>query len=189
MSPNGKFVPAVHRWTDALGRPIDCIHRFSSQVVGLSHSNKYGRDRMAFLNHLTRGTKLLLVPEPDNPYDRNAVLVYMEGDVENDLGYLYSSAAKKICRMIECGATFSAEVYYVYRKPRSNYPEVCIIYLYQLTPMTTNRRPIRKGASEYNGVGRRSPREAPLAPNVPTFPTVRSEPVSLWARIRRFLLG
>jgi hypothetical protein len=157
-------------------------------VVGLSHPNKYGRDRTAFVNHLTRGTKLVLIPEPDNPYDRNAILIYIQGDLENDVGYLYSSAAKKISRMIECGATFSAEVYYIYRKPRSSYPEVCI-YLYQLTSLTTKRRPIRTGAPEYNGGRRGSPKEPPPAPSsVPTFRTIQAEQVSFWAKIKRFLL-
>ena len=189
MSVNDTSAPAEHQWTDALGASIDCIHRFSSQVVGLSHPNKYGRDRMALVNNLSRGTKLVLVPEPDNPCDRNAILVYIEGDLENDLGYLYSSAAKKICRMIECGSTFSAEVYYIYRKPRSNYPEVCV-YLYQLTPMTSNRRPIRKGAPEYNGDRRKSPKETPAAPNnIPTYRTCETEPVGFWTRIKRFFLG
>lgn len=189
MSLNDTSAPAKHQWTDALGRSIECVHRFSSQVVGFSHPNKYGRDRMAFVNHLIRGTKLVLVPEPDNLYDRNAILVYIQGDLENDIGYLYSSAAKKICRMLECGATFSAEVYYIHHKPRSNYPEVCV-YLYQLTPLTTNRRPIRKGAPEYNGGRRTSRREIPLAQSsVPTFIAFEAEEVGFWTKIKRFFLG
>jgi hypothetical protein len=192
MSPNGTSAPAQqHQWTDALGKPVECIHRFSCQVVGLSHTNKYGRDRMGFVNHLTRGTKLVLVPEPDNPYDRNAILVYVEGDLENDLGYLHSSSAKKFCRMMECGATFSAEVYYIYRKPRTNYPEVCI-YLYQLTPMTTNRRPIRKGAPEYRVSRTRLPEEsstvASRSVGVPAFQAVQAEQGGFWTKIKRFFL-
>lgn len=192
MSPNGTSVPAQQQqWTDALGKPVECIHRFSCQVVGLSHTNKCGRDRMGFVNHLTRGTKLVLVPEPDNPYDRNAILVYVEGDRENDLGYLHSSSAKKFCRMMECGATFSAEVYYIYRKPRTNYPEVCI-YLYQLTPMTTNRRPIRKSAPEYRVSRTRLPEEsstvASRSVGVPTFQAVQAEQVGFWTKIKRFFL-
>jgi hypothetical protein len=146
---------------------------------------------MGFVNHLTRGTKLVLVPEPDNQYDRNAILVYVEGDLENDLGYLHSSSAKKFCRMMECGATFSAEVYYIYRKPRTNYPEVCI-YLYQLTPMTTTRRPIRKGAPEYRVSRTRLPEESSTvvsgSVSVPTFQAVRAEQDGFWAKIKRFFL-
>jgi hypothetical protein len=141
---------------------------------------------MAFVDHLIRGTKLVLIPEPDNPYDRNAILFYIQGDLENDVGYLHSSAAKKISRMIECGATFSAEVYYIYRKPRSNYPEVCV-YIYQLTPLTTNRRPIRKGAATYNGGTRRSAKEAsPAAGPVPISRAFQAEQVGFWTRIKRF---
>lgn len=188
MSVNDTSAPAGHQWTDALGSPIECIHRFSSQVVGFSHPNKRGRDRLTLVNNLSRGMKLVLVPEPDNPYDRNAILVYIEGDLENDLGYLYSSTAKKICRMIECGAAFSAEVYYIHHKPRSNYPEVCI-YLYQLTPLTTNRRPIRKDAPEYIGDRSKSPKENPAAPSsIPAFRTFETEQVGVWTRIKRFFL-
>jgi hypothetical protein len=143
---------------------------------------------MAFVNHLTRGTKLVLMPEPDNPYDRNAILIYIQGDLENDIGYLYSSAAKKISRMIECGATFSAEVYYIYRKPRSDYPEICI-YLYQLTPMTTKHRPIRKGAPEYSGQRRKVPKETLPAPSrAPSLQTFQAEPARFWTKIKRFFL-
>ncbi len=89
----------------------------------------------------------MLVPEPDNPVDRNAILVYAADDLENDIGHLHSSAAKYIARMTECGATFSAEVYYIHHGYK-NYPEVCI-FIYQLTPMIRKRRPIRKDAPLY----------------------------------------
>src|ERR1039458_8036080 len=106
--PNGI---AKTNWTDAHGKPIECIHRYSRNIVGLSHPNKHGVDRLPLVKRLTVGTKLVLIQEPDNPLDRNAILIYAADDLENDLGYLESSAAKYIARMMECGATFSAEVY------------------------------------------------------------------------------
>ncbi len=73
-------------WTDAHGNPIQCIHRYSRTVVGVSHSNKRGVDRMNLVQKLKVGTKLVLVPDPDNPTDRNAILVYAADDVENYIG-------------------------------------------------------------------------------------------------------
>jgi hypothetical protein len=93
--------------------------------------------------------------------------------------------------MMECGAKFSAEVYYIYRKPRTNYPEVCI-YLYQLTPMTTNRRPSRKGAPEYRVSRTRLPDEsstvASCSVSVPTFQAVQAEQGGFWTKVKRFFL-
>jgi hypothetical protein len=179
-----------HQWTDAYGKPIECIHRYGCEIVGLSHSNKRGRDRMEFIKHLTIGTKVVLFPEPNNRVDRNAILVYLQGDFENDIGYLYSSGAKRICRMMECGATFSAQVYWINSNPRRQYPEV-FLYIYQLTPTTLTRRPTRKGAPEY----RRTPRTALTNKRRETVELALSEhnqqeQVGIWTRIKRlFLLG
>lgn len=174
----------VRLWTDAHGRPIECIHRYGRTVVGFSHPNKRGVDRMTFVQRLTVGTKLVLVPEPENPVDRNAILVYIEGDLENDIGYLHSSAAKYIARMMECGATFSAEVYYIHHGAQ-NYPEVCV-YIYHLTPMTRTRRPIRKDAPAYKPELPSAKREHNLPVSVPTFGQRIDEQKGegLWDRLR-----
>jgi len=174
-----------HQWTDAHGKPIECIHRYGCQIVGLGHANKHGRDRMLFIKHLTIGTRIVLIPEPNNPLDRNAILVYLQGDFENDIGYLHSSCAKRICRMMECGATFSAQVYWINQNSRRQFPEV-FIFIYELTPMTLVRRPTRKGAPEY----KRPPLTSTLRGAIQT---ALSEPeteerVGIWERIRRSFL-
>ena len=157
-------------------------------VVGFSHPNKRGVDRMNLVQKLKVGTKLVLVPDPDNPVDRNAILVYAADDVENDIGYLHSSAAKYIARMMECGATFSAEVYYIHHGYK-NYPEVCI-FIYQLTPMTQKRRPIRKDAPLYKPELSSARREHVTVEDRPIFESIESHPgnAGLWTRIKRLLL-
>lgn len=134
-------------WTDAKRNPKECIHRFQCQLSGLTHPNKHGVDRHELLREMPVGTQLVLVPEPDNPVDRDAILVYRADDLGNDLGYLHASAAKRFCRMIECGATFSAELCWVDRR-RPDYPTYHL-YLFQLTQMTQKHRPMRHNAPTY----------------------------------------
>ena len=174
-------------WTDARGNPIQCIHRYSRTVVGFSHPNKRGIGRMNLVQKLEIGPKLVLVPEPDNPVDRNAILVYAADDLENDIGHLHSSAAKYIARMMECGATFSAEVCYIHHGYK-NYPEVCV-FIYKLTPMTQKRRPIRKDAPLYKPEPSSARREHVAVEERPIFASIESHPrnTGLWTRIRRLL--
>jgi hypothetical protein len=174
-------------WTDAQGNPIQCIQRYSRTVVGFSHPNRNGVDRINLVQKLKVGSKLVLVPDPDNPVDRNAILVYEGEDLENDVGYLHSSAAKYIARMMECGATFSAEVYYI-RHGFKKYPEVCI-FIYHLTPATQKRRPVRNGAPLYKpkrlSVQRgHSVGSQPILESFALYP----ENTGLWTRIKRLLL-
>jgi hypothetical protein len=135
------------QWTDAHGQPKACIHRYTCSLVGLTHSNKNGTDRLGLARGLQIGTPLTLLPEPDNKYDRNAVLICRRDDLNNDLGYIHATQAKRICRMIECGATFDAEVYWI-DKRKPELPDV-FMFIYQLTPMTSARRPVRYNAPTY----------------------------------------
>ncbi len=135
------------QWTDALGRPKECIYRFQRSLVGLTHPNKQGHNRIALAQKLRTGMQLLLVPEPNNPVDRDAILIYSGDDPGNDLGYLDSIGAKQICRMIECGANFSAEVFWINNHNHA-LPKV-YIYVFQLTATTRSHRPARKNAPRY----------------------------------------
>jgi hypothetical protein len=129
-------------WKDALGRPRECIHRYGAQLVGLTDKNKLGSDRITLVRQLAIGSRLVLLPEPDNSADPNAILVYSEDDLSEDLGYLKTPIAEAICRMMECGATFSAEVRWIdsYDPKR---PEV-FLFMFQLTDMIREMRPIRR---------------------------------------------
>jgi hypothetical protein len=132
---------------DVFGNPIQCVNWFDRHLAGFTHSNKRGLDRLPLIKKLTKGSKIVLVPEPENPYDRNAILLYSTDDLENDVGYLDSVGANQICGLMERGATFSAEVFYVfYEKPDVPFVRIMI---YQLTPALQDHRPIRKGAPVY----------------------------------------
>jgi hypothetical protein len=158
----------VTQFVDAQRHPKECIRRFGRQLKGLSHPNKNGKDRLALARSLSVGTPLVLVPDPSNAYDRNAVLIYRADDPTEDLGYLDATGAKEICRMIECGATFDADVYWI-DKHEPDFPKI-YMWVYQLTPMTLKRRPARHDAPVYSESTRpnRAFSSAP-APAVPSF--------------------
>jgi hypothetical protein len=137
-----------HVFTDALGRSKPCIHRYGRRLAGISHPNKLGRDRMSLVQTLEVGTQLVLVPEPNNPLDRDAILIYREGDLENDLGYLDSNGAKLFCKMIERGATYSAEVNWI-NKDNPQFFDVHI-YVFHLNEPVLGRRPARDDAIRYS---------------------------------------
>lgn len=81
------------KFTDAFGQPISCVHRFGAQLVGISLADKHGTPRMELVNTLKEGTRLVLVPEPNNPVDRNAILIYGADNLASDLGYMDSGSA------------------------------------------------------------------------------------------------
>jgi hypothetical protein len=135
VQDNGK------QWTDAFGSPVECIQRFGRLVVGLNDPNKRGANRLDLVRQLTKGTKLVLIPDSDSSADRNAMLVFRADDRENDLGYLDDTGAEIVSRMMKCGATFSAELESIWDEdPR--FPHVSIL-VYQLTPMLPARDSIR----------------------------------------------
>ena len=103
-------------WTDARGNLIECIHRDRRILVGITHLNKQGKPRAALIESLEIGNPLVLLPEPDNQFDRNAILVYRTGRPDDDIGYMDAVGAKRICSLIERGATFRAEVSWLDRK-------------------------------------------------------------------------
>ncbi len=131
----------VRTWTDALNKPIDCIHRDSCELVGMTHLNKRGLSRLPLIDNLRIGDKLILVPDPANEHDRNAILVYGEGDRDNDLGFVHRMKAKQICPLIERGAVFTAQLYWIDRQ-KPDYPKP-YIYLFKWQEPTLRRRPGR----------------------------------------------
>ena len=134
------------KFTDAFGQPISCVHRFGAQLVGISLSNQQGIPRIELVNNLKQGAKLILVPEPQNPVDRNAILIYRADDLENDLGYMDSGSANRFCKMIERGAKFDAQVCWINR--RRSFLEIHL-YLFQMSAPTLKRRPMRQKAPTY----------------------------------------
>lgn len=136
-----------HEFTDALGRPRECLHRDIWSLVGLTHPGKNGHDRIAMVRGLVKGTKLIIVPEPDNPLDRNALLVYRADDLEHDLGYIHASQAKRVCPLIERGTLYETEVYWINNR-NPEYPEV-YLYAFKMNEPVLAHRPVRRGAPHY----------------------------------------
>jgi hypothetical protein len=135
------------QWFDRDGKPKTCIQRHTRQLVGLTHVNQLGNDRVALARKLSTGTSLVLVPNPSNPLDRNAILIYRSDDLDDDLGYLDAIGAKQLCKLIERGATFSAEVYWI-DNDNSDLPKV-YIFICQITEPVHRRRPRRLNAPDY----------------------------------------
>ena len=133
------------RRTDSLGRPIVYVYRHPSHIAGLSHRNRFGRNRGKIARKLKVGSQLILKADPDNPADQDAILVYPADDLVNDIGYLYSFTARYVARKMRGGATFSAEVREIDLSD-SEYPKYRV-YVYQHTHIKS-REPQRM-VSEY----------------------------------------
>lgn len=64
----------------------------SFYIAGFKH-----HDGPSIIKHLNEGDKLFLIPEPDNPYDPNAVKIYTYIDCQDFmLGYVPKAIAKEI---------------------------------------------------------------------------------------------
>lgn len=84
--------------------PITTI-RF--RVVGVSYSNQDGSSRQAYISEMTPDTAVQLVPEPTNPYDANAIAVFIPGNKQ--IGFVPRELAAKIAPFLE-GEKFLARV-------------------------------------------------------------------------------
>ena len=83
-----------------------------TKIVGVTHPNSDGSSRQRILKRMRREEReyeaVYLEPEPDNPYDKNAIKVLnTEGE---QLGYLNSDLAEDIARRMSCGEDFSAVI-------------------------------------------------------------------------------
>ena len=67
---------------------------FHSKVTGVSHTNIDGVSRQDIIRDLSVGTPLLLKPEPDNPFDPNAIALLTPGGVQ--VGYVRSELAAEL---------------------------------------------------------------------------------------------
>jgi hypothetical protein len=144
---HGMLLRMPCQWTDTNGNLTSAFTATFRQLVGLTHVNHLGNDRVALARKLSIGTSLVLVAYPNNPADRNAVLIYREDDQADDLGYLDSVGARMLCKLMERDAQFSAEVHWI-DNDNINLPKV-YIYVYQLSEPVHRRRPRRTNAPKY----------------------------------------
>jgi hypothetical protein len=125
--------------------PQGRLFRYDSSISGMSHSNQMGRDRRKLARRLKVGSQLVLVAEPSNPVDQDAILIYPADDLKNDIGYLYSSTARHVAKKLREGATFAAEITEIDLN-RPKYPTYRIA-VYQLTNAANHEA--KRGSDEY----------------------------------------
>ena len=90
---------------------------FNVKLVGVSHKNADGMSRQAYIRRFAKpGMEVHLKPEPNNPYDANAIgawitarsLIIFKADVQ--IGYLDSRLAGEVTRLLSRGGTASAVI-------------------------------------------------------------------------------
>jgi hypothetical protein len=70
------------------------MRHFFAKVAGESYRNADGSDRQAIIASCRVGEPLLLLPEPDNPHDENAIKVLREDGKQ--IGYLDAGLAARL---------------------------------------------------------------------------------------------
>lgn len=70
------------------------MRRISLAVVGVDFDNKSGPSRRSEIKKCVPGEPIDLVPEPDNPADRNAIAVYSARGIQ--IGYIKAERAALI---------------------------------------------------------------------------------------------
>lgn len=90
---------------------------FHSKVAGVSWSNPNGKSRQDVIRAYCRpGMPLVLRREPENPYDANAVGVWIRTRVflffetELQIGYLNRSVAREIAEHVDNGGPVTARI-------------------------------------------------------------------------------
>ena len=95
-------------------------HPFSTQIAGAYYRDSAAQ---ATLAEADRDTPIRLVPEPDNPYDSNAIAVYVEGPVlAYHVGYIPRNHCENVLVMLPTLTSMYIEnstLHLVYTDPTS----------------------------------------------------------------------
>lgn len=79
------------------------MHSPIRKTVARPESSEQERQRRTrSRSRLSVGTPLVLVPDPDNAYDRNAVLIYRADYRTEAVGYSDATGAKQIGGILTC---------------------------------------------------------------------------------------
>ena len=65
---------------------------FKTKVAGVTHKNSDGTERQKIIKKCKTGENLLLIREPNNPYDKSAISVHRESGEQ--IGYIASHVSK-----------------------------------------------------------------------------------------------
>jgi hypothetical protein len=84
------------------------VRSWYTKVVGVTKKNTDGTPRQEVIRNCSEGERLLLVREPQNPYDPNAIKVCrLSGD---QIGYISSDIAERMADEMDTGKRFSARI-------------------------------------------------------------------------------
>lgn len=86
---------------------LDSNRMTKYKVVGTTHENPDGTSRQEIIKHLTKFSKITLVREPNNEYDKNAVAVYANG---KQIGYLSAAYAQSFAPKLDAKRRFEVLV-------------------------------------------------------------------------------
>ncbi len=86
---------------------LDSQRMTKFKVVGATHPNPDGSSRQEIISHMTKNSKITLVREPSNPYDKNAIAVHSNG---KQIGYLSAAYAETFAPRLDAGKKFECYV-------------------------------------------------------------------------------
>jgi hypothetical protein len=80
-----------------------------SKIAGVTHANEDGTARQQIIaSRCKAGLPLTLIAEPENPHDKNAIAIFLNG---TQLGYIQAGRlADELSEFINCGIAVSAEI-------------------------------------------------------------------------------
>lgn len=85
------------------------MHSFHTKIAGVKANNPDGENRQKVIAKCSRGEKLCLVREPDNPDDRRAVKVCRRSTGEQ-LGYLSRELGRDVSRRMRTRNVFQVDI-------------------------------------------------------------------------------
>lgn len=126
---NDEFIPAVEKCKDA-----DTLE--DSIITYVTGADR----RQSIVRKCKKGDKLLLIREPDNPVDKNAIKICNLS--EKQLGYLSRYTASKVAPLLDCGKSVHARIREM--KPPENGIRECLIeFTIDGIKWDENRNPFR----------------------------------------------
>lgn len=86
---------------------------FHTKVVGVTHTNRDGTNRQNVVRRLRAGQPLLLIRDPKNRHDRNAIMICTSGGFfssSKQVGFLSAELAAEYAPFLDAGGQMQAEV-------------------------------------------------------------------------------
>lgn len=83
------------------------LNKIHTKIVGVTKNNDDGMPIQSILKTLSPSDKIILVREPDNPYDKNAIKVICE---YQHIGYIQSDLAETLAPLMDSGKQISASI-------------------------------------------------------------------------------